>query len=65
MAAAGLPVSINLRPAQYARLLAAMRLDKKVSDGEIKFVLASRIGAVQWGQKVPEKFIRQALEIPL
>ena len=33
----------TFRPAR-ARLLAAMQLDKKVSAGEIKFVLARRIG---------------------
>ena len=30
-----------------------MQRDKKVSGGEIKFVLARRIGEVVWGQKVP------------
>jgi len=31
-----------------------MRLDKKVSGGEIKFVLAKKIGRVVWGQQVSE-----------
>ena len=28
-----------------------MKLDKKVSGGEIKFVLAERIGKVVWGKR--------------
>ena len=38
-----------------------MRLDKKVSGGEVKFVLAQRIGKVVWGRRVPEVYIREAL----
>ena len=37
---AGLPVRVKLSATQRKKLLAAMRLDKKVSGGEIKFVLA-------------------------
>lgn len=50
---AGLPTSVNLNHAQRRGLTAAMKLDKKVSGGEIKFVLARRIGRVEFGQKVP------------
>jgi len=57
----GLPNRIRLSEPQQQRLLAAMRLDKKVSDGEIKFVLANRIGKVTWGQRVPDALLRQAL----
>lgn len=60
---AGLPVSIPLTPAKFQRLMAAMRLDKKVSGGEIKFVLAKRLGQVVWGQNVPENLIQRALEL--
>jgi 3-dehydroquinate synthase len=60
--AAGLPVTIRLAPAQRRRLFAAMRLDKKVSGGEIKFVLAKKIGSVVWGQQVPEQLIHEALD---
>ncbi len=59
--AAGLPIEIKLTAAQRKKLFAAMRLDKKVSAGEIKFVLASAIGRVTWGQKVPESAINEAL----
>jgi 3-dehydroquinate synthase len=62
LAAAKLPVTIQLAAAQRQRLFAAMRLDKKVSGGEIKFVLAQRLGSVVWGQKVPEKLIHEALD---
>jgi 3-dehydroquinate synthase len=60
--AAGLPTRIKLTGAQRKKLFAAMRLDKKVSAGEIKFVLATAIGKVTWGQKVPESAIHGALD---
>jgi 3-dehydroquinate synthase len=60
---AGLPTTISLKGGQRKRLLAAMRLDKKVSGGEVKFVLAKKIGKVVWGQKVPETLIHGALNI--
>jgi 3-dehydroquinate synthase len=50
---AGLPVSIKLSAVQRRKLFAAMRLDKKVSGGEIKFVLAQKIGRVKFGCRVP------------
>lgn len=59
---AGLPVSLPLTTARRKKLLAAMRLDKKVSGGEIKFVLARRIGKAVWGQKVPEPAIHVVLD---
>lgn len=55
----GLPNRIRLNESQQQRLIAAMRLDKKVSDGQIKFVLARRIGKVIWGQRVPDALLRQ------
>ena len=58
---AGLPVKIKLNLAQRKKLFAAMKLDKKVADGEIKFVLAKKIGKVIWNQRVPEDLILQAL----
>ncbi len=58
---AGLPVTIRLSRAQRAKLLAAMRLDKKVSGGEIKFVLADEIGHVEWGQLVPQALLEEVL----
>jgi 3-dehydroquinate synthase len=59
---AGLPVSVELDSRDQAKLFAAIRLDKKVSGGEIKFVLAERIGKVVWGQNVPEDLIRETLQ---
>jgi len=41
---AGLPTQIKLSAAQIKTLLGAMLLDKKVSGGEVKFVLAKKIG---------------------
>jgi len=60
--AAGLPTKIKLNSAQREKLFDAMRLDKKVSGGEIKFVLAEKIGSVKWGQKVPPALIEKALD---
>ena len=59
----GLPTTVRLRAAQRPKLFAAMRLDKKVSGGEIKFVLARKIGRVQYGQKVPVALIDEALNL--
>ncbi len=58
---AGLPTRLELNPVQRKKLLAAMRLDKKVSGGEIKFVLARRIGRVEFGQKVPAQLLEEVL----
>jgi 3-dehydroquinate synthase len=57
----GLPVAIKLNAAQRRKLSTAMKLDKKVSGGEIKFVLAKKIGRVVWGQRVPDELVRQAI----
>ena len=60
--AAGLPIKVNLTPPQRRNLFSAMALDKKVSGGEIKFVLARRIGQVEFGQKVPKTAIEAVLK---
>src|SRR5205085_9110704 len=59
---AGLPGSIRLPPQQRSRIFAAMRLDKKVHGGEIKFVLAQRIGKALWGHKVERKVIENLFQ---
>jgi 3-dehydroquinate synthase len=58
---AGLPTGVQLNRREQERLFAAMRLDKKVSAGEIKFVLAKKIGEVAWGERVPDDLIRQTV----
>jgi len=58
---AGLPTRVKLNGRQNQKLFGAMRLDKKVSSGEIKFVLAKRIGKVVWGQRVPDELIEECL----
>jgi 3-dehydroquinate synthetase len=60
-ARAGLPIELKLGRAQRARVKAAMRLDKKVSGGEVRFVLARRIGRVEFGQRVPAETLDQVL----
>jgi 3-dehydroquinate synthase len=62
LARAGLPTRVALSRAQTARLFDAMKLDKKVKDGEIKFVLARHIGSVQHGLAVPEQRLRETLQ---
>jgi 3-dehydroquinate synthase len=58
----GLPVTVALTASQKKQALAAMQLDKKVSAGEVKFVLAKKIGQVEFGQRVPEESIRRVLD---
>jgi len=58
---AKLPTRVQLKEPQTRRLLDAMRLDKKVSDGKINFVLAQTIGKVKRDQIVPPSLIRQSL----
>ena len=58
---ADLPTQVKLDAAQRRNLLAAMQLDKKVSAGEIKFVLARKIGRVEFGHAVPMNLVEQAL----
>jgi 3-dehydroquinate synthase len=59
---AGLPVAHMANAAQCRKLFAAMRLDKKVSSGEITFVLAEKLGRVKFGCKVPAELIAQVLD---
>ena len=54
---AGLPYFIKLTASQRKKLFAAMQLDKKVSGGEIKFVLAEKIGRVKFGCHVAPEMI--------
>lgn len=59
LAAAGLPTRLRLNAVQRAKLLAAMKLDKKTSGGEIKFVLARGIGRCVYGQPVPTELLEK------
>lgn len=59
---AGLPATVKLNARQRVKLFTAMKLDKKVSGGEMKFVLAKRIGKVVWGQRVKPTLIAQSLD---
>jgi 3-dehydroquinate synthase len=60
---AGLPVEIKLNALQREKFFAAMRLDKKTSGGEIKFVLAEKIGRVVWGRTVPMALIEEVMAV--
>ena len=59
--AAGLPVSVELSKKQKQKLFEAMQLDKKVSAGEIKFVLAKSIGEVQYGIQASQTQVEEVL----
>ena len=61
----GLPTRLNFSAKQWEKLVNAMRLDKKVSAGEIKFVLASAIGQVSWGNAVPIGSIAKVLQVKI
>lgn len=61
---AGLPTSVKLSTTQTQRLLDAMKLDKKVNDGKIQFVLAQRIGNVKTEQSVSSALIKKSLIPP-
>jgi len=56
----GLPTEIpdGLTP---AAILETMQLDKKTRDGELQFVLPTRIGAVEIGCRVAEETVRRVL----
>lgn len=60
---AGLPVTVKLTPAQRTKLMNAMQLDKKVAAGEVKFVLAVKIGQVEFGCKVPGHLLEDVLGV--
>lgn len=58
----GLPTTIRLSNQEREKLIKAMQLDKKVSGGEIKFVLPQKIGKVEYGKNVPLEIIQKAIE---
>jgi len=60
---AALPTEVKLSGAQRTELFDAMRLDKKVRAGEIKFVLARKIGCAEFGCKVPPKLVEESLNL--
>ena len=58
---AGLPVKIQVNAARRKKLFAAMLLDKKVSGGEVKFVLAEKIGKVKFGCRVATELLAKVI----
>ena len=54
-------MTLKLVPARRKKLFTAMQLDKKVSGGEVKFVLAERLGRVKFDCKVPAELLGQVL----
>ena len=57
----GLPTRVKLGPGDQERLVEAMRHDKKVSGGVIRFVLANKLGQVSFGQEVPSDQVERVL----
>lgn len=62
---AGLPTRIDLTSRQLAQLHNAMQFDKKVTGGELKFVLVERMGKALWNQPVHADLIELALKLPI
>ena len=60
--AAGLPTTLKLTAGQRAKVVRAMTLDKKAAAGQVKFVLARRIGQVEFGQKAPADLVNATIE---
>ena len=60
---AGLPTSARTSAERVRKLHEAMRLDKKVRGGEIKFVLLKRLGEAVWGEPVPRELIARSLGV--
>jgi len=58
---AGLPTQLKLTPSHITNLMDAMKLDKNVHGGEIKFVLAREIGQVEFGKQVSTELLKQTL----
>ncbi len=52
---------VPLTSRQREKLLCAMKLDKKVSGGEIQFVLARKLGEAQFGQLASDAMVEQLL----
>jgi 3-dehydroquinate synthetase len=52
---------VKLTTRQREQLLKSMALDKKVAGGELKFVLARRIGEVQYGQTVSPRLLQETI----
>jgi 3-dehydroquinate synthase len=58
---AGLPTEVKLETTRLSKLFAAMKLDKKVTGGEIKLVLARKIGQVEFGHTVPSALLQNTI----
>lgn len=59
---AGLPTRVVLGKRERSKLTEAMRMDKKARDGDVRFVLADRIGRVHFGLNVPTEHIHSVLD---
>lgn len=56
---AGLPTWRRWTREGVERLLAAMRVDKKVRDGKVRFVLLRELGRAEWGHGLEEEMVRR------
>lgn len=61
LARVGLPVSVKLTPKKRDALFEAMRVDKKVSGGEFKFVLAQELGIATAGFRISDTDVTHVL----
>jgi len=58
---AGLPTGVKLGRSQREKLFEAMQLDKKTRNGQLRFVVARRIGEVTYGRVVATALVERAL----
>lgn len=59
---ADLPTTVDLTTKQSVAVLDAMSLDKKVQQGNVRFVLADKIGHATWGHSVSKAAIEESLQ---
>jgi 3-dehydroquinate synthase len=60
---ADLPTTVDLTSKQSGAVFNAMSLDKKVQQGNVRFVLADKIGHATWGHSVPKATIEESLSL--
>ncbi len=58
----GLPIHLK-KPLVISQILTAMQLDKKRVQGQLRFILARRIGSVKTGISIPKNLVKETLEV--
>ena len=63
--ALGLPVTLGGHRLETEAMIEAMGLDKKVNDGQLRFVLARQLGDVYVSDDVNAQVLREVLDMQL